>query len=410
MDRLIKFLDRVIFIFLCVLIFCLPFSITIIEICAGSAIALWLLKRILQRRLNRESLLPRSFLNWAIFLYLIVLIISAVQGTNFLISVRYLTRKTLEYLALYFIIIDTFNSKKRIRVFLGVLSCSILLITIDCVIQYFTHYEFLRQRVMFAGRIAGPFEYPDLFGNYLVMFLPLIIAFSLYKFKVRLFTYFLRIITFILIFLLFVNVTKGAWIGFAISFICLAMFCKKKKSLAFIPIFLVVAFFMLSLGFKSRILNEFNFNNVSIRHRFDLWQTGWNMFIDRPLLGQGLGTYMDNYEKFRQEPTYRPPGKPGIWYAHNSYLQMLAETGIFGTLPFLIIIFILFNKSLNIVIRYKNGYLSSLLLGVSTGLSAYLVQIFFDSTFYSLTSCMLFWYVLAVLVVVIRMIEKENLA
>ncbi len=188
MDRLIKFLDRVIFIFLCVLIFCLPFSITIIEICAGSAIALWLLKRVLQRRLYRESLLPKSFLNWPIFLYLIILIISAVQGTNFLISVRYLMRKTLEYLALYFVIIDTFNSKKRIRVFLGVLSCSIFLITIDCVIQYFTHYEFLRQRVMFAGRIAGPFEYPDLFGNYLVMILPLVITFSLYKFKVGFFT------------------------------------------------------------------------------------------------------------------------------------------------------------------------------------------------------------------------------
>jgi O-antigen ligase len=406
MERLIKILDITIFFLLCILVFCLPFSNAIIEICAGNVIGWWLIKRILRRRLFKENLLPKSFLSLPILLYLAVLLISSIQGTNFLISARHLIRKTLEYAALYFVIIDTFNSRKRLRIFLTVLLCSISLITIDGIIQYFTRYEFLRQRVIIAGRIAGPFEYPDGFGNYLVMILPLVIVSSLYKFKVRYFTYLLRIITFILIFLLFTNVTKGAWIGFIVSLVFLAMFFQKKKSLTFILIFLIMAFFMLTPSFKSHIFSQFDMSNPSITQRFDLWQTGWNMFIDRPLFGQGLGTYMNNYEKY-QTPRPRPVGQGGLWYAHNSYLQILAENGIIGLVSFLTIIFILFKRTSKLIIRRENGYLFNLLFGLTTGMLAYLIQIFFDSTFYSLPNSVLFWYILSVLVATVGLIEKK---
>ncbi|MDP8235778.1 MAG: tetratricopeptide repeat protein, partial [Candidatus Erginobacter occultus] len=69
---------------------------------------------------------------------------------------------------------------------------------------------------------------------------------------------------------------------------------------------------------------------LSIQTRLSIWRSTGNIFLARPLLGWGWGTFHYIY------PGYRDPG---VWYvvphAHNEFLQLLAEGGAVG---FLIII------------------------------------------------------------------------
>jgi O-antigen ligase len=56
--------------------------------------------------------------------------------------------------------------------------------------------------------------------------------------------------------------------------------------------------------------------------RLDHWAAAWSMFRDAPLLGHGLHTFDDS----------------GIPWAHNLYLQTLAEQGIIGLLALLLLL------------------------------------------------------------------------
>lgn len=58
--------------------------------------------------------------------------------------------------------------------------------------------------------------------------------------------------------------------------------------------------------------------------RFFLWQGAWQLFLQHPILGTGAYTYSDLYQTVRIDPS-----GPGL-YAHNDYLQILAETGLIG--------------------------------------------------------------------------------
>ena len=80
-----------------------------------------------------------------------------------------------------------------------------------------------------------------------------------------------------------------------------------------------------------------------------------------------------------------------IWYAHNGYLQMAAETGLAGLACFLWVLFVLFSQAIRSCKKIKDIYPLALLQGSIAGLSGFLVQSFFDNTLYTVQLSMLMW-------------------
>jgi O-antigen ligase len=78
------------------------------------------------------------------------------------------------------------------------------------------------------------------------------------------------------------------------------------------------------LGFP--LLNKFgqNFSEWP-PPRLSLWLAAWNMFIDAPLMGHGAHTYALLYQSYLDTV----PTLPSRW-AHNLYLEVLAEQGLLG--------------------------------------------------------------------------------
>lgn len=68
------------------------------------------------------------------------------------------------------------------------------------------------------------------------------------------------------------------------------------------------------------------------------WWVGWEMFLDSPVVGVGLGNYKLNFLAYKAQFLATPRGEAYTFYiaraaqAHNDYVQALAETGILGLL------------------------------------------------------------------------------
>jgi O-antigen ligase len=104
------------------------------------------------------------------------------------------------------------------------------------------------------------------------------------------------------------------------------------------------------------------------------------MFKENPFLGIGLGTFMARLSECS-------PGIP-VFYAHNCFLQILAESGVFSLVTFLVfvcsVIYIGIKKFL--IIR------DPVLLGGICGIIGFLAHSFFDVHLYSLSLAVLFWF------------------
>jgi len=74
-------------------------------------------------------------------------------------------------------------------------------------------------------------------------------------------------------------------------------------------------------------------NDVSFRQRLATSQAGLAMFYDNPLLGVGLGCSVIAWPLYAPKDLYTR----GALVTHNTFVQVLSETGILGAIPFLLL-------------------------------------------------------------------------
>ena len=87
-------------------------------------------------------------------------------------------------------------------------------------------------------------------------------------------------------------------------------------------------------------------------------------------------------------------------YPHNCYLQMIAEIGILGLGSFLIMLGLLFRRSLQAYRNMENQFLKMVLLGALAGLTGFLIHSFFDTVLYSVQLSSLMWIYMGVIVAI----------
>lgn len=410
-EKIIKYCNKIIEISLYVMAFYIPISRAIIESFVSLAIVAWLIKKFASKARPRE-IFCSTFLNLPIFIYLLILFASAIHSTNPAISFRHIIFKTIEYLLLFFVTVEILD-RRILKNILVVLVFSVTLVGIDGIYQYFTKHDFLRNREMaipeIRKRIHGPFMMPTDFGNYIVTLLPLVTGISFIKFKNKWLKLTLIAISLLLFICLVLSVSRSAWLAlFLATFFALVLGNRRFFIFSILLITIVlVSFPLLSYVAKNRIIHFFEFNEGGgFSQRHFLWKMGLNMFEERPILGQGLGTFMYNFERFK------PKDYPAGWeisYAHNCFLQIASETGILGFLSFITMITILFFVSIKILIGIKkNVFYYHILSGLLIGIFAYLVGSTFDTNLYSLPLAVLFWFFVGLTAGVIKIIRLES--
>jgi len=310
---------------------------------------------------------------------------------------------------------ETINSRKRLNMLLITILASALLIVFDSGVQFFRGIDFLRG---YAWRnLTASFSSSVGIASWLTIMIPLFLGLLLSnKGKKKRFNLPLIILIIILITCLLATYIRGAWMGLLIGFFLVFGYIfknlnlKVKLSCLSAVTAVLVIFFILPQPLRSKVtaIGRINFKGTMINTRIKsifkiekgtsalirlmLWKEALKVARDYPLTGCGLNTYSivaRDYKSF----------EGGGVYPHNSYLQMLAETGLLGLLAFFWVLFTFFKIGLH----YLNQRKDFLALGLLSGILAFLAHAFFDTHIYSLQLVVLFWFMLGLTVALIKL-------
>ena len=406
--KIVNRCDKIILASLYGIAYFLPISKGIIECLSILAIVFFVFKKVVQRKG-----ISFTYLNFGIFAYLAICLLSVFLSSNVKISSRTFTCKILQDFFLFFVIADTLNTEKRARTFIYILFVSSLLLGIDGIYQHFTHKDFIRNRPdLIIPRIYATFGTPNDFGCYLITIIPFLLVTFFAKLRTKIFKFAIAGLFLLLFTCLILSVSRGAWLGFVASMLFLGIWL---PSIAVIFIILGLLLLFIKPFFppviKDRLNNLFNFfapefiSDSGSLERKIIWRAGWRMFLYSPIIGVGLGTFMFNYKKFLIEDYPFGP-----FYAHNCYLQMAAEIGVIGLSSFLMILLLFYLHGIR-SLNSKNvpkTYSWYMLLGSLAAMLGYCVHMVVDTSFYSLDLGLLFWILLGLGAAAMNNIKLET--
>lgn len=415
-DMVISFCDKTAMVFLCFSIFCLPFAKAGVESFVWPAIFLFILKRLLGYRAGSLwAMLPRTVLNNALVFFIVANLLSVIFSVNFGLSLRGFLGKELKFVAIFFMTVEFFNNKERLKFLLITIISSAALILVDAGVQYFRGVDFLRGYQY--SRLTASFSAANGFAAWILVIIPLIAGiFFSGKIIHRKLNNLLLVMIVMFSVCLLITYSRGAWLAITISGILMSYYILRSASLkarirylCFIVCLLVIFLFVSKLlNIKMQKVEKVNFdagqtvgeriksvvqiNEGASLVRINLWKESLRIFKDHPFTGCGLNTYSIVVK------VYKSFSGGGI-YPHNSYLQMLAETGLFGLFAFLWLLFVFFKTGI-LYLSKKRDYLVS---GFLAGVLAFLVHSLVDNHLYSLQLVVLLWFMFGLVTAIINL-------
>lgn len=363
-----------------------PVIFVFITLFAMFLIMLFLIIALAVIRSNHGFSLKASVLS----IIIISLVTTAFTSQRLSISAEAFLFKTMEYVLIFLIIADVINTPRRVFNLVSVFLVAAFFTGLDGIYQRLTGYDLFRKFPMFVDtKITAAFKAPNDFGTYLATALPLplaLIAFNVTDWKKK---SGLLVLSLLLATCLLFTFSRGAWLAFLAGFLFLFVFAGGKRFVIALVILVLLAS-MTVLFAPPMIKDTLNSSaklgsDVSSIDRLLIWKTGWRMFLDRPVFGHGLNTFMSVFEK------YKPSGYSWIVYAHNCFLQMAAETGIIGLLVFLWFCVSIFIRALSNFFSASDRFLKAVAIGTAACIIATLTNSLVDTNLYSLPLAVLFW-------------------
>jgi O-antigen ligase len=190
------------------------------------------------------------------------------------------------------------------------------------------------------ARLVGPIDDPNFYGQALAAVLPLAIYRLLDERRLGL-KLVAGMASLLLVFAVINTYSRGAFVATVLVLIFIALERRVNFSLLLLVAVAALAIIpFLPSRFTDRLetLSIFTrddatlYSEISFRGRASEMLAGVNMFVDHPFLGVGIGNYPLNYQDYA--------GRLGLEYrseereAHSLYLEIAAETGLFGIFTF----------------------------------------------------------------------------
>ncbi|MEE9226480.1 MAG: O-antigen ligase family protein [Acidobacteriota bacterium] len=179
-----------------------------------------------------------------------------------------------------------------------------------------------------SGRVFGPFILPSLFGSFLILAIPVSASFLFRPIAVPEKVLWSATLG-IELWALYATGSHGAILALLAALLVVAFFRLRGRYRWTMVATAVILMMILAAVVQSRqgvILDPAN-PTGPIGQRLGVWESAVSMIADRPLFGVGGGCFGIAF------PPHRPPGIHDTRYAHNSYLQVVAEYGIWTVVP-----------------------------------------------------------------------------
>jgi len=380
------FFEELTFLSLCGLFVFTPISIAGTEIMFGFSLIFYVLSRLFLKKMIDWRNGPTLFLI-AFFLFSLVSVL--MSGEFMAHSAKALLRKWSEYFIIFVMVFDVFKKNNRCRVGIWIIVATAVLMGFDGILQWLIGVDPIRWKDVGTVRQSIPGLEPQTFraisatmyhynnfGGYVSCMAVLILALI---FDPEWFKNTKKIMAAVVILLLtvqFLTFSRGSYVGLAAGLTLLLVLSGNPRILATMVVIAVIV--LVWPPIRERLLYTFDSPN-GFSQRLETWKVAWAVIQDGMWWGKGVGTFMN----------YSTPYSNGIMtrYAHNCYLQVWAEMGLFALICFIGFFAAIGWRAFQTIRVRKQGAL----IGLVAAIGAFLAHAFFDNHFYSVQLSAFIW-------------------
>ncbi|MFC1663146.1 O-antigen ligase family protein [Patescibacteria group bacterium] len=349
----------------------------------------WLLNGLINKRLEFKS----NPIFYPLIVFVIINLLSFTQAVN-LKRAAVVLAATILTMLLAGLIPQLIDSLKKAKLVLRVLFVITIIVTLFGIYQFIgdliglpqslTGLRDLYTKDVFGfPRIQGTALEPLYFVNFLILPITLAFAFLISREKV------MNILLLAALLLLgVINVvlalSRAGWVALAVSLVIVGIYYFRKlitprQFIIGLLIVLITAYvFIRVFGLTEDVEESFAafgrqslafFEGASFTDRVSTFTDAWVSFKMNPWLGIGTGNFGPIVALF---PAIEPVG--GWLIVNNIFLEIAVETGIFGLAVFILILGILFIRSIKAINITTSSWLRAALIGSLAALAGVMVQ------------------------------------
>ncbi|MHB1004880.1 MAG: O-antigen ligase family protein [Chloroflexota bacterium] len=300
----------------------LPFSPT--EFLLLGAGAAWLLRAGWRAAQHgwRPRLSTATRPDWPVLLFAVGAVAASLAAPDLGTHLRQLRVVVAEPMLFYLLARDEANDEDGFFGLLDALAVAGAAIGVYAIYQYlFTTDTIVAEGV---GRARGLYGSPNNLGLFLGRVLPISVCLAFWGGDRRRFHLLALVPVAVALALTF---SVGAWLGTGAALLFVA-FASGSRRLAAVVAGGLVLVFLGGFAFGlERITSHFSVEGSTWRWRAYVWQAGWDMARDHPVLGIGLDNFLGLYERYMAEDAWP---EPNLSHPHNLVLDFWLSTGIVG--------------------------------------------------------------------------------
>ncbi|MFB0563088.1 MAG: O-antigen ligase family protein [Candidatus Lokiarchaeia archaeon] len=398
-NKLLKYCDWLIGTFLILFVFWSPISITGTQTAVSFALLFWLVRMFMTKKFGSD----RTPLNIPIVAFLVAAAIGVIMAVDFKHSLKGYT--TLGWMLIFFLIV---NNVKNVTQFKRLVRILIIITTIAGAYGIFQHLT----RIDFFGNVkhlhqpiarsTGFFNSPMTFGNYILLVLPVVIGLSFHS-NLRREKRWLQLSGLFILTATVFSYARAVWLGLIGGLIFMAILRSKRLLLSILAGIIVCSIFILifpSSQFAQRAVGTFK-SRRSVVVRTEFWEGSLRILKDYPITGLG-------WEGFRLAyPRYKPAkGRYLVCHAHNNFVDVAVDSGLLGLGIFIWLLITIYKVSFHIFKELDDGYFKGIAWGFLGSLTAFLIAGLSQYNFGDSEVVMLFYFLLAIVMVIPRIAEK----
>lgn len=392
-ERITGYLDSALY----WLIILIPFSIAIssapVNVFAGWLIAVFLAKRVLKK----ERIFNRTAIDLPLFLLFVLTCLSLLNSIDLADSLKGGVFKLARYITILLIMAAEVKDKKHIAGIIFSIAIGLALACVDSVWQVASGRDFIRGYLPIWNiglvRATASFSDANTLGIYLSALTPVVLGLTLYYFKGK------KKLLFVLLSILALagsalTYSRPTLLAVYAALFFLAVARKNKLLIAGLLVFTLISPLLLP-GTVKDWAKKVDYNPLRFMcndDRIAIFRHSINMIKDHPVIGVGANTFMKNYRFYKEYPPYRNAATIDYLYAHNNFLHMAGEIGLFGLAVFLWLLYKLFAELGRIYRALDEPYLKVVLLSLIASLIAFQVNGLTESSLYSSRVAVIFWY------------------
>lgn len=364
-------------------------------------------------------------ISYSIYFYLIWMFITVVTSYDIAVSLKWFVAKLWLIIPMYFFGITVFKNIKNIPLFvwaytIGFIPVIMFTLYVHAANGFSDHAAHWAMSPFFNDHTS--------YGAMLAMAIPIIFGLAISSDKrsqnTRLFTF---IALFILLIAIYFSISRAAWLSI-IAALGVYVMMKFRIKLSFVLTIAIIGFAII-FSFREQIIMKMEKNkqdssdnfmehvqsasniatDASNLERINRWNSAIKLFMDRPLVGWGPGTYQFVYAPYQSvsDKTIISTNVGNKGTAHSEYLLILSEEGVLGLVSFLVILILVATTSVRIYKTAQNKLAKKYALLLFLGLITYITHAFLNNFLDTDKAAVPFWGFIAA-IVAIDLYHKNN--